>query len=215
MNRHDLIYLDYVYCKNNIGFLCKEEDEEIILDWIKNENPLMITRQLSSNTEKTDVGFMLPLSKNKKRFNFTIYNKSIGKRNFDIKLKNILSSLELKWRKPLLELVEDFEEYNLDIFLFGSTIWQYLTKEQYMHIDSDIDILWKPQTSKDLENGLFILKKWMSSYSLKIDGEVILPCKNACSWKELLNDDKNVLIKNLHYIYLESKEIFLNSLRKN
>lgn len=215
MNRHDLVYLDENKLDFDICSFSKEEDERIIFNWIKNRNPIMITRQQFEDKEKINVGFMLPLEKNKKRVNFIINSESIKNIESDIKLSEILPILENRWQKPLLELIESFLTLGLDIFIFGSALWQYLTNEKYMRYESDIDLLWKPKKLEDLEKGLLILKKWMKNYSLKIDGEVILPCQNACSWKELLNDDKNILVKNLHNVYLESKENFVNSLRIN
>jgi phosphoribosyl-dephospho-CoA transferase len=213
MNRHNLIYLDYDNCKTEICFFCKKEDENIIIDWVKNKNPVMVTRQLSNDKEKIDVGFMLPLEKNKKRVNFTIYKKEIKKYISEIKLKEILSSLDDKWQKPLSQLIESFAKLNLEIFVFGSSLWQYCVKEKYMREQSDVDLLWKPKTLEELKKGLSVLKTWMEKYPLKIDGEVILADK-GCSWKELLNDDKDVIIKSLHGVDLKSKNNFMNLLEE-
>lgn len=212
MNRHDLLYLDYDSCKAQVCCLSTEKD--LVMNWIQKGNPFIITKQFSNDSEKTNVGFMLGLEENKKRVNFSIYTEAIKKITELSKLKDLLSILDGHWQKSLSALIDSFDNLALDIYVFGSVMWQYITKQQYIHPKSDIDLLWKPKTREELDQGLSILKVWMKKYSLKIDGEVILPCKNACSWKELLNDDEVVLVKNLHNIYLEKKEVFLSSLRK-
>jgi len=214
MNRHDLVYVDNNKFNFDICPFLEDEDKQIIFDWMKNKKPFIITRQQFEDKEKINVGFMLPLKKNKKRINFIINSESIVNYKVDVKLSKILHIIENRWHKPLLQLIELFQALGLELFVFGSALWQYLTNEKYMYRESDIDLLWKPKKLEDLQKGLLILKKWMNNYPLKIDGEVILPCKNTCSWKELLNDDENVLVKNLHNICLESKEKFVSSLRE-
>lgn len=211
IKRHTLLWL---YTNNHeIQFLSKEEDKYIINSWIKNKNPFIVTNQSSINKDKTDVGFMLPLALNKRKINFTIYNKSIIKNKSSTKLDDILHTLDVNWQKPLKELIRDFSEIKIDLFVYGSSLWQYIIEQKYMSEKSDIDLLWKPKSLISLKKTLLILKKWMITYELNIDGEIILPNNKACSWKELLNEDKTILVKSLNKVSLELKSDFLSVLK--
>lgn len=132
-----------------------------------------------------------------------------------MKLSQILSKIEKKWQSPLKELVDSFSSLELELSIFGSSMWQYIIDEKYMTENSDIDLLWKPLSLEQLEKGLAILKKWMAKYPLKIDGEVEFLCGSSCSWKELLNDDENIIVKRVNGVSLESKSEFINSLKGN
>lgn len=213
MKRHDLVLLDYEYCKNNKFLEFNKEDEKTIFDWIYNQHPFIISKQDSLDTEKLNIGFMLPLEKGKKKINLIVKRDAISHQINPIRLSKILPKIEKKWNAPLLELLNSFLTLNLNLYVFGSSMWQYFLGKEYMTCNSDIDLLWKPTTSKQLNVALIILKEWMDKYNLNIDGEIVFPYQSACSWKELLNDDKKIIVKRLYKVSLESKFNLINTLK--
>jgi malonate decarboxylase holo-[acyl-carrier-protein] synthase len=213
MKRHDLVWLDKTYCKSNEYLINSFSDESIILNWIEKNNPFVVTRQLDNNTENINLAFLLPLEEDKKRVGIIVNKKIISKHSHPMKLSSVLLKIEKKWHSPLKELVTSFLSFDMDLFVFGSSMWESVIEKKYMTENSDVDLLWSPNSYSQLEVGLTILKEWMNKYPLKIDGEVEFPCESACSWKELLNDDDNIIVKGLNKVSLELKADFVNSLK--
>jgi phosphoribosyl-dephospho-CoA transferase len=215
MKRHDLVWLDNDYCISNEYLLNISDSEDIIKNWIENSYPFIVTRQMDNSGESTNLGLLLPLADGKKRISLIVDSNAISKHTKPVKLSNILSNIDEKWRLPLQELIDSFFAFNVDLFVFGSSMWEYIIGKQYMTEKSDVDLLWKPTNYYQLDKGLKTLKEWMGKYSLKIDGEVEFLCESACSWKELMNDDNNIIIKRLDKVSLELKVDFINSLKEN
>ncbi|MGB7401361.1 MAG: malonate decarboxylase holo-[acyl-carrier-protein] synthase [Arcobacter sp.] len=213
MKRHDLVWLDENYCKSNEFLISSFSDKSIILNWINKNNPFIVTRQLDNNDNNTNLAFLLPLEEGKKRVGVIVNTNSISKKTSPVTLSQVLSKIEKKWQVPLKELVDLFLYLGVELFVFGSSMWESIIGQKYMTENSDVDLLWKPKTFFELEKGLEYLKEWMNKYSLKIDGEVELPCESACSWKELLNDDDNIIVKGLNKVSLENKADFINSIK--
>ena len=213
MKRHDLVLLDYEYCKSNKFLEFDQEDIETILDWIYNQYPFIISKQGSIDNKKLNVGFMLPLEEGKKKINLTVKSDAVSEYLNPIKLFEILPKINQKWNLPLRELLNSFLTLDLHLYVFGSSMWQYFLEKEYMTYKSDIDLLWKPTSVKQLNTGLIILKECMEKYNLNIDGEIEFPCQSACSWKELLTDDKKIIVKRLYKVSLESKIDLINTLK--
>lgn len=214
MKRHDLVWLDKNYCKSNEFLISSFSDKSIILNWINNNNPFIVTRQLDNNENNTNLAFLLPLEEGKKRVGAIVNTKAIYKITSPIKLFDVLLNIEKKWHVPLKELADAFLSFGIELFVFGSSMWESIIGKKYMTENSDVDLLWKPKSFFELELGLKYLEEWMNKYPLKIDGEVEFLCESACSWKELMNDDNNIIIKRVNKVSLESKLDFIDFLKR-
>lgn len=211
MSRHQLVYLDEEYLYKDE--VCEEKYKKLFYSWLKSSHPFIVAKQEDKKSEKIRLGFLLPLENGKHRVSLLIDKKAVSKSLLPLKLSSIVSSLDSKWQKPLLELIYSFEDLKIDLHVFGSSMWQYYVKKRYMSESSDIDLLWTCFCPDKLNAALFILKHWRERYSLKIDGEVEFKKGLSCSWQELLNEDEKLIVRTLRSVSLETKIKYFKKLK--
>jgi phosphoribosyl-dephospho-CoA transferase len=68
--------------------------------------------------------------------------------------------------------------------VFGSLAWQALSGLPYLTPQSDIDLLWHPQSNAQLQQGIALLARWEQTSGLRADGEVLFGAGSAVSWRE-------------------------------
>lgn len=112
-------------------------------------------------------------------------------------------------------LAADAEQNGLSFRVFGSVALQALTGDAYVTPQSDIDLLFHPQTGGQLRRGLALLDA--HSAALPLDGEVVFPSGDAVAWKELHNalrapSDPRVLAKGAGAVRLVPTQALLATL---
>ncbi|MBI3229840.1 MAG: phosphoribosyl-dephospho-CoA transferase, partial [Burkholderiales bacterium] len=99
----------------------------------------------------------------------------------------------------------------LELRVYGSWSWQALTCLPYVRASSDIDLLFTPKNSAQLQAGLALLQR--HARLLPLDGEVIFPQQQAVAWREWLNAsvDAHVLVKSCTSVSLQTRAVLLAS----
>jgi phosphoribosyl-dephospho-CoA transferase len=114
-------------------------------------------------------------------------------------LADALTHAPARWRPALAQLDAAAKEIDIELRVFGSLAWQALSGLPYLTPQSDIDLLWHPQSNGQLQQGIDLLARWEQSSGLRADGEVLFGEGSAVSWREWAQlesgSDRRVLVK--------------------
>ena len=115
------------------------------------------------------------------------------------------------WREQLDQLHHEAGESDLRVF--GSRAMQALTGLPYVRPTSDIDLLFRPASQRQLHTVLALLARYAET--LPLDGEIDFPGGRAVAWKEWLQARANgakVLVKQLDRVSLQNTELLWEAL---
>jgi len=170
------------------------------------DRPLVVARQQCGEALSNSIsvgtiamGLALPPAQGKRRIALSVHTHDIIRYTPPMLLADAIAHAPAEWQPALAEL--DAAATNLDIELrvFGSLAWQALSGLQYLTPQSDIDLLWHPQSNMQLQQGIALLAQWERSSGLRADGEVLFGGSSAVSWREWATlksgDDQRVLVK--------------------
>ncbi|MCS3810487.1 malonate decarboxylase holo-[acyl-carrier-protein] synthase [Xanthomonas sp. 4461] len=79
--------------------------------------------------------------------------------------------------------------------VFGSFAWQALTGLTYVHVQSDLDLLWSIETPGQAQAVVALLQRWEHRHGVRADGELLLPGDIAVNWREYAGNAQQVLVK--------------------
>ena len=143
--------------------------------------PAVVRRaEVDLGAHEIAIGFALP---GKQRVGCRVEFCDVNRRTRALPLVGALDAVPPAWREPLAALERQAADAGLGLAVYGSVALQALTGMQYVTAASDIDLLLRPLTRKQLMNGLDVLAAHANV--LPLDGEVVFPDGRAVAWKEL------------------------------
>ncbi len=169
--------------------------------WLAADRPLVAARQPCGepHTERISVGLALPPALGKLRVALVAASNDIARYAPPLRLDYALAHAPAGWQSALAELDAAAMDAGIELRVFGSLAWQALSGLQYVTPQSDIDLLWHPQSHLQLQHGMDMLSRWEQSSGLRADGEVLFGGSNAVSWREWATlkpaGDQRVLVK--------------------
>lgn len=194
LSRHDFVWLDERLPEMRIegDVSCME----IAHAWFAADRPAVVGRRSSqTSSDHVRLGIPLPPSRGKLRIAVEVPYESIRQSRQPPTLHEVIDSVPQQWQSPLRQLAMEASEHKLQFQVYGSVAWQYLTGENYVTAQSDIDLLWSACSREDVSKGLEILLRWENSTGLKADGELLFSDGSAIAWRELLTASRKVLVK--------------------
>lgn len=96
-----------------------------------------------------------------------------------------------------------------NVRIFGSAMWQALTKKKYLHIKSDIDLIWDLRPGDDPANALEFFQTTDALLPGRIDGEIRFPAHGEVAWREWAGSGSTVLVKSSTDAVLVPREFLL------
>lgn len=220
LSRHSLVWLTPEGWSHLLTSSCKGGSislSENLGLWQRNNFPFIVTRQSARVAEPSIVvGFTLPLAMGKQRLAIALDPWQIDYISEPLSLTDAIPYAPEVWQDDLHEMAREAQKYHLDIRIYGSLAWQALTKLNYVHPSSDIDILIRIDSRLQLAESLQILKQ--HSQLLPLDGEFLFSNDHAVAWKELINESDSqpmtILMKTINSVSLVKKEILLKELSR-
>ncbi|MFC3108581.1 malonate decarboxylase holo-[acyl-carrier-protein] synthase [Undibacterium arcticum] len=100
-------------------------------------------------------------------------------------LNDVIATAPPRWRADLQGLADGASTEEIALRVYGSLALQTLTGQTYLTDRSDIDILFAPNSRKQLEVGITLLSDF--ARNLPLDGEIRFPDGQAVAWKEWIN----------------------------
>lgn len=191
-HRQDLLLLN-----PTAQLICNDEDKSKLCNWLQAERPVIVCRPAVSE-KGVHCAISLPLAEGKKGIAFIAPFNSV---------KQILSLPKLQdSSKELTKYYPALPEklYALNPYIFGSFAWQLLSGENYLHNNSDLDLLFKPNTQAELTELLQDLARIDLPF---LDIEIMLWNKRAFSYREYCRSNKDILIKSDQRVFLFPKRL--------
>lgn len=166
------------------------------------------------------IGFALPPRAQdgaKRRVGCRVEVADVQRRTRALPLVGALDAVPDGWRDGLAALERQAADAGLGLAVYGSVALQALTGQHYLSATSDIDLLLRPLTRKQLMAGLDLLAAHAAT--LPLDGEVVFPDGRAVAWKELRAafdsaPGARVLAKGLERVALAPPEELLATLEE-
>ena len=172
----------------------------VIREWLHAARPLIVRQQpgpLSATAERLAAGLPLPPSQGKRRIALTINAREINRVAPPPALESVIASLPATWKAPTSRLCRAGAEIGVEFQVFGSAAWQAITSLPYVTATSDLDLLWRPATRSQLDEGVRLVQTWEREAGVRADGEIVFGQDFAVAWREWLRRDeqKHVLVK--------------------
>jgi phosphoribosyl-dephospho-CoA transferase len=174
--------------------------------WLAADHPLVVARQQcgealsnSISVRTIAMGLALPPAQGKRRIPLSVHTHDIIRYTPPLRLTDAIAHAPAEWQPALSELDAAAHHMDIELRVFGSLAWQALSGLQYLTPQSDIDLLWHPQSHTQLQQGIALLARWEQSSGLHADGEVLFGDGSAVSWREWATlksgDAQRVLVK--------------------
>jgi phosphoribosyl-dephospho-CoA transferase len=157
-------------------------------------------------------GIALPLSAGKQRLSFAAPRSAIKHSRGSLELREIVDRCPRSWQDDLRGLLADASAIALEPHVYGSFAWQALTGDRYVGPASDIDLVWRPRSTGQLDALTAALLRWERSSGRRADGEVVLSSGDAVCWRELSSETTRVLVKSASSVALRARSDCLAAL---
>ena len=155
-----------------------------IASWAAAGWPLIVRRRdATSDAGDACLGLAAPpdpASGAKLRLPLRVPARHVARHRAPLPLDAVVHALPARWQAPFARLAQ--ARASLDLRVFGSLALQALTGQAYLRDASDIDLLFRPRDSTELDQGTLILASFLDE--LPLDGEIIFPSGQAVAWKE-------------------------------
>lgn len=213
MDRHDLIY---IHPEGAFDFLDRTLPEEVqhkVKEMIIKQIPFTLCRQdfaadLSAAQQRLNLKVATSCMHNGQKYRVALQLSSAPLQiDKPLPLNKILNQFDPVVDAALTLFIQQLSALQCDAYVYGSFSNQYFTQVQYIHAQSDLDLLLIPRTIHNLENILMQIQKLQVCTPFKIDGELQLSHAKNISFNELIyalkNQQQQIVVKGFRYISLE------------
>jgi phosphoribosyl-dephospho-CoA transferase len=184
--------------------------------WIEAGGPLVVTRQngvAGALRERVALGLALP---GRVRIALALPRAALARIAPPPALAECIAAAPPRWRAPLAELDARAKSAGIMLRVFGSLAWQALCGLRYVDAASDVDLLWRPATRAQVEDGVAMLRDWERTSGIRADGEIVFGDDDAVAWREWAERDRagRLLAKRLGEPVLRTPSELLRSLER-
>jgi phosphoribosyl-dephospho-CoA transferase len=213
-SRHDLVWLT-PHGWNAAAQHAQPPDRDAIDLWRREDWPAVVRRNdVGAGADSVSLGIALPprpVDGSKRRIAIRVHRACVARHASPLALSEALAAAPGSWRAQLAAL--DAGSAGCRLHAYGSLALQALTGRQYLTASSDIDLLFRPTTTGQLDAGLQLLSAQLAT--LPLDGEVVFPSGDAVAWKEWRVARANrarVLVKSIDAVRLADPASLLATL---
>ncbi|RIA21822.1 phosphoribosyl-dephospho-CoA transferase [Stenotrophomonas sp. AG209] len=177
--------------------------EPRLADWFAQGLPAIVARRAADDADpRLRLGVPLPPAEGKLRLALRVPAHDVMRTAPPPTLQTVLEGdLVQDWQRPL-QALQDIAEARV----FGAFAWQYLTGLHYVHARSDIDLLWRIDTTAQADALAAKLQAWEAGYGRRVDGELCLADGAAVNWREYAGRGREILVKRPEGAALELRE---------
>lgn len=165
--RHDLVWLTPSAWHRLCEAPWDEQASQILTHWCARDLPVVVARQREGAADRQlCLGLPAPLRWGRRRLALEVVEADIARAGAFPLLSDVVPQTAVK-----------------DARVYGSYGWQALTGLDYVHADSDLDVL---AAAEDLPQAQLIAERlhaWSAPH--RVDGEVVMPGGHAVAWREL------------------------------
>lgn len=206
MDRHDLVYLSQ---SANIHFLetsLSEPPKKKVRDLLQENVPLTVCRQDQVEEGRIKLAISCFIEGTKYRVALIVDQADISKITRPVALHRMVQNFNELSTPVLMNFIQKMQILACEVYVYGSYAYQYLTKEQYLNANSDLDIVLYPRSAQDLEIILNHVQQLKQHTNLRIDGEIKIHSDWHVSFNELIqilsNSEQKIIAKGMKRIGL-------------
>ena len=137
---------------------------------------------------------------------------AVAQRLPPLPLREAVEAAPVAHRQLLRDLDAKASGNGVILRVYGSLFWQATAGAAYMTAQSDIDLVFSPDTAAQLDAMLAILVEAARYSPVRLDGEVMFPGRRGASWRELAAGRGQTLVKTPHFVFLAPVEELRRSL---
>ncbi|MCU1003338.1 malonate decarboxylase holo-[acyl-carrier-protein] synthase [Stenotrophomonas maltophilia] len=182
--------------------------EPRLADWFAQGLPAIVARRAADDADpRLRLGVPLPPAEGKLRLALRVPAHDVLRTAPPPSLQSVLEGdLVQDWQRPV-QALQDIAAARV----FGAFAWQYLSGLRYVHARSDIDLLWRIDTTAQADALVARLQAWETGYGRRVDGELCLADGAAVNWREYAGRSRQVLVKRPEGAALELRESVFTS----
>lgn len=174
--------------------------------------PFIVTRSENITSGIINLGLCIPSEKKGDkpvRIGFTCSIDDIKSYKVPLKLSSAVSQFPALLNSPIQELSDSIADLRLDVYLYGSWLWEIMNPDLtgFVSGESDIDLIVKVNSLEQccLVHELFV--RWGDKYGKKIDGEFLLPDNSFISQEEFFRKSSEILVKGIDFVTLKPRKL--------
>jgi phosphoribosyl-dephospho-CoA transferase len=206
LQRHDLVRVAPAAWAGLVAGRADLADPPWLAGWAERGWPLMVRRAAPADAAgRIALGLPLPPSAGKRRVAVDLAADEVGAPAPPPTLSIVVDSAPAAWRATILRLMA----LSPAVRVFGGLAWQALTGLDYLSPTSDLDLLWPLPPARRVEALLTDIVAAEAEAPMRLDGELVRPDGPAVNWRELANGAREVLVKRLAGVAMESRRAFL------
>lgn len=211
MDRHDLAYLHDSATLHFLDNSLPEKVKHRVSQLLKQHIPMTICRQEDLDEGQVKLAINCLVDGYKYRVACWVAAHDIERITRPLLLKTLLKvDSQIFDHKVLSDFVYNLEQYGCAVYVYGSYAYQYFTKETYVRLTSDLDLLLYPEHLHELPEILQVIQQVQAKSSIRLDGEIQIHSDWHVSFNELISVfpgmQKQVVVKGIKRIDMQTLE---------
>lgn len=195
LRRHQLVWLDefawYGVLARGPLQATSTEAADCLAHWAQQGWPLVVTRQPPEALAGTDdaplaLGLAAPARWGRRAISVTASLRGVTRQSGFPLAAEIGPQLPAQAQAGWGRLCEQLRRRGLVARVYGSHGWQHLTGLDYVHGESDIDLLVEVQSPAQADEAATLLQSAQAG-RVRIDGELVFEDGAAVAWREWLH----------------------------
>jgi phosphoribosyl-dephospho-CoA transferase len=183
--------------------------EPLIAGWVDRGWPLVVRRFLPGEEPGLPLGLPLPPAHGKRRIALTLPRDALAARASPPLLRQAMGVAPAAWQPTLERLLA----LDVEIRIYGSLAWQFLTGLDYLTAHSDLDMLLPMPRAADAARLITALGAIEQAASMRLDGELVRSDGAGVNWREFQEGAAEVLVKTTDGALLLAARQFLDGAR--
>lgn len=209
LQRHQLVRLkpaswsELLYARSDLA------GEALLQGWADRGRPLIARRPLPGEAGGHALGLPLPPSAGKRRIAVNVRREDIDAVSLLPLLTQAIDSAPPSWERSVHRLNALAQRHGIEVRVFGSLAWQWLTGLMYLSPSSDLDLVWTLPRREHISAFLAELAEIETQAPMRLDGELIRVDGSGVNWRELHSGSKDLALKTPTDVQLCSYEAFV------
>jgi len=199
VQRHSLVWLDPDL--ELAPYTSVPEQASFAREWIALGQPLVVARQPQppeTGASHISLGLTLPPPATRRRMSLYVPTEAILRQSGPLELARSLPHAPL-WQEAIQRVLNMCTEAGVTPYVYGSLLWQTVSRLSYVTDTSDLDVLMVCNESSDIKLLVDSLAAFAES-TPRLDGEILAPSGWAAAWREVATackagDSSRVLAK--------------------
>jgi phosphoribosyl-dephospho-CoA transferase len=187
-------------------------EEPLLRDWARHGWPLIVRRPLPGEQAGVPLGLPLPPWAGKRRLAICIAPEAIASVAPLPALTEVIATAPQAWQPCLRQLIALAASYQVQVRVFGSLAWQWLTGLSYLGPGSDLDLVWTVPQRDQLSAFLTDVAQLEATAPMRLDGELLRADGAGVNWREVHTGAAELALKSGNEVTLYPLARFLGEL---